>query len=131
MITKKEIFRNMFLQREERPVTSSRYVFKEGPSARVFNNLKISYCHKCFLHAQAVLDYLPKLKWSLVLAFGGTFSAYFFLKNFPFLLLYQLTKFYLRASSPEKVGMREIQNFEYTENEKGFFRGNSIFYIFI
>ena len=43
----------------------------------------------------AVLGYLPKLKRSLDVAFGAHFQHdfFFFHKNVPYLILYQLTKF--------------------------------------
>ena len=41
----------------------------------------------------AVLGYLPKLKRSLGVAFGAHFQHdFFFHKNVPYLILYQLTK---------------------------------------
>ena len=43
-----------------------------------------------FLHAMAVLGYLPKLKRGLELVFGAHFLHYF---KIPCLILYQLTKF--------------------------------------
>ena len=41
----------------------------------------------------AVLGYLAKLKWGLVLGFGAHFLHDFFHKNVKYLILYQCTKF--------------------------------------
>ena len=47
------------------------------------SSFKISYLQKNFLHATAVLGYLPKLKRGLGLAFSCIFSAWIFCMNFP------------------------------------------------
>ena len=47
---------------------------------------------KQFLHAMAVSGYLPKLERGLQLACRARFLHDFY-KNFPYLMLYQLTKF--------------------------------------
>ena len=48
---------------------------------------------KIFLHAVAILGYLPKSKRGLVLALGAHSLHDFFYKNVPYLIIYQWTKF--------------------------------------
>ena len=55
------------------------------------------FFQKSFLHALAVLRYLPKLKTDLGLAFGAHFLRTFFHKNIAYLKLYQLTKFHYQT----------------------------------
>ena len=58
------------------------------------SSFKISYFQKSFLHALAVLGYLPILKGCVeVTSFQCTFSTCFFHKIGSCLIFYQLTKF--------------------------------------
>ena len=62
----------------------------------------MSYFQKSLLNALAVLGHLPKLKRGLGLAFEAQFTAYFFRKHVPCLILYQLTKFQYFTYFPAK-----------------------------
>ena len=55
-----------------------------------------------FLHAIAVLGYLPKLKRDLRLTFGAYFQHGFFHKNVPYLILYRWTKFQCHIFFPSQ-----------------------------
>ena len=59
----------------------------------------MSYFQKSLLHALPILGYLPKLKRGLRLSLGAH-SLYFFHKNAPYLILYELTMFQYQTYFP-------------------------------
>ena len=61
----------------------------------------MSYFQKSLLHALPILRYLPKLKRGLRLSFGAHF-LYFFHKNAPYLILYELTMFQYQTDFPSQ-----------------------------
>ena len=63
---------------------------------------KITYFLKNFLHALAVLDYLPKSKKGAGTRFWGTFSAWFLHENAPYSTLYQWEKFQCHTFFPSQ-----------------------------
>ena len=65
------------------------------------SSFKITYFQNNFLHATAVLGYLPKLKGS-VTSFWCTFCAWFFRKIVLYIKLYQWTKFQCYTFSPSQ-----------------------------
>ena len=100
------IFSKHVLQPKKRLVTASRlllffillsirrYWVQRKKSIFWKSSFKISYFQKSFLHALAVLGYLPILKGCVeVTSFQCTFSTCFFHKIGSCLIFYQLTKF--------------------------------------